>query len=256
MGVQMRHRTEAALLGLSAAAMAFPVIAQDAWQFNITPYGWMAGIDGDLGTVPGLPSQEVSLSFGDILDDLDYGLFLFASARKGPWVLYFDASDVKTTSKQNVGGPTVENLTVESRTSNMAIAAGRTIAEADRYTVDAYFGARAWWLDNEFTVTTRPDTGLGTLRESSDASWVDPLVGLAGRYALNEKWTLFASGDVGGFGAGADLEWSLQGGATWMVNDGFGVTGAWRLLSVDYDRDGIVFDVTQSGPLLGLTFRF
>ena len=236
--------------------IATDAAAQSDWEFNITPYAWMSGIDGDLGTVPGLPSQEVSLSFGDILNDLDYGLFLFASARKGPWVLYFDASDVKTTSKEAIGGPAVESLKVESRTSNIAIAAGRTIAETDRYNVDAYFGARAWWLDNKFSVETQPGTGLGTIKRSSDASWADPIVGLAGRYELNEKWTLYANGDIGGFGAGADLEWSLQGGATWMANETFGVTGAWRVLSVDYDQGGIVYDVTQSGPLLGVTFKF
>ena len=242
---------------LAASGFVAPAAeAQESWEFNITPYAWMAGVDGDLGTVPGLPSQDVSLSFSDVLDDLDYGLFLFASARKGPWVLYFDASDVKTTSKEAIGGPAVESLKVESRTSNIAIAAGRTIAETDRYNVDAYFGARAWWLDNKFSVETQPGTGLGTIKRSSDASWADPIVGLAGRYELNEKWTLYASGDIGGFGAGADLEWSLQGGATWMANETFGVTGAWRVLSVDYDQGGIVYDVTQSGPLLGVTFKF
>jgi hypothetical protein len=34
------------------------------------------------------------------------------------------------------------------------------------------------------------------------------------------------------------------------------VTGGWRILSVDYDSGGIVYDVDQSGPLIGATFRF
>ena len=29
------------------------------------------------------------------------------------------------------------------------------------------------------------------------------------------KWHLILKGDVGGFGVGADLTWSLQGGAVW-----------------------------------------
>jgi hypothetical protein len=34
------------------------------------------------------------------------------------------------------------------------------------------------------------------------------------------------------------------------------VSVGWRILAVDYEKDGIVFDVTQSGPLLGAKFWF
>ena len=68
--------------------------------------------------------------------------------------------------------------------------------------------------------------------------------------------TLVAARMLGGFGVGADLEWSVMAGATYAVTERFGLTMAWRYLAVDYEQDGIVFDVTQSGPLLGATFRF
>lgn len=253
----MRKAIAAALCAsMSSLLPTSAAHAQAAWKFNVTPYAWLAGLDGDLGTVPGLPSQDVSLSFGDILDDLDYGLFLFASARNGPWVLYFDGSAVQTTSTEGIGGPIVDSIEVESRTSNLAIAAGRTVADSDRYLVDAYFGARAWWLDNEFTVAPQPATGLARIKESTDASWVDPLVGIAGRYTVSDRWDLFGSAEIGGFGIGADLEWSVTAGGTYAVNDWFGLTAAWRYLAVDYEQDGVVFDVSQTGPLFGATFRF
>ena len=45
-------------------------------------------------------------------------------------------------------------------------------------------------------------------------------------------------------------------GATYALTDTIGIAGAWRMLSVDYEQDGIVYDVRQTGPILGLTFRF
>ena len=250
-------RLGAAALGLFAVAISFTSAnAQAAWEFKVSPYGWLAGLEGDLGTVPGVPSEEVSLSFGDIVDDLDYGVFLFASARNGPWSVFFDGSAVQTTATEGIGGPIVDSVEVVSQTSNLALAVGHSVAQSDQYNVDAYIGFRAWWLDNEITVKTQSATGLGTYKESSDASWVDPLIGIAGQYAASDRWDLFGSAEVGGFGVGADLEWSVMAGATYAVTERFGLTMAWRYLAVDYEQDGIVFDVTQSGPLLGATFRF
>lgn len=250
-------RTTALMTSLAVSALtasaSLPARAQTAWEFQVTPYVWFAGLDGDLGAVPGFPAQSVSLSFGDIWDDLDYAGFLYASARHGPWVIYFDGSIVQATSSETVNGPNVERVEVESRTSNVALAFGRTVAASDRHRVDAYLGFRAWWLDNEFTVDT---TSAGRVRADSDADWVDPLVGVAGSYALDGPWTLFGRAEVGGFGVGADVEWGLLAGASYAFNDWFALSGGWRYLSVDYDDEGIVYDVDQSGPVLGATFRF
>ena len=249
----MRQSSKSFLASLAVAmVVGQPALAQSQWEFNVTPYAWMSGLSGDLGTVPGLPSQPVDLSFGDILDDLDYGLFLFASARNGPWVVFLDTSAVQTTSSESGDGPVVTNIEVESKTTTLAMAVGRTIASAPGQNLDAYLGFRSWWLDNEFKV----DTTLGNVKRSSDAQWTDPLVGLAGRYTINDLWMLFGNAEVGGFGVGADLEWTLMAGAEYAFTDTISMSFGWRHQVVDYEDDGIVFDATQSGPLLGATFRF
>ena len=245
-------------VGLSVAALGTSPCLAQSWEFQITPYAWLAGIDGNLGTVPvaGIPPQKVSLSFGDIWDDLDYAGMLYASARRGPWVILFDATTAKTTSDEPGGGVVVDKVRIESTTSNLALAVGRTVASAPAYRVDVYAGGRAWWLKNDFKVRTVPGTVPGPITADNDANWIDPIIGVAGNYKLAERWELFGAAEVGGFGVGANNEWSLLGGANYIVNDRFAVTGGWRILSVDYDDDDIVYDVTQSGPLIGATFRF
>jgi hypothetical protein len=254
----MRVLSKSLLIGLGAAGFGCgPCVAQ-SWEFQVTPYAWLAGIDGNLGTVPvpNIPPQKVSLSFGDIWDDLDYAGMLYASARRGPWVILLDATTAKTTSEEAGGGVVVNKVTIESKTSNVALAAGRTVSSSPTHRVDVYAGGRAWWLKNDFKVETVPGTVPGPIGADSDASWIDPIVGVAGNYRIAERWELFGSAEVGGFGVGAKNEWSLAGGANYVVNDRFAVTGGWRILSVDYDSGGIVYDVDQSGPLIGATFRF
>lgn len=240
------------LLGTTLLTFGTPSATAQSWEFEVTPYAWMAGLQGDLGTVPGYPSQPVDLSFGQIAEDLDYAFMLFASARSDPWVVFFDSTIVKTTSGEDVGGDLVNSVEIESKTSTLALAVGRTVAVGPAHRIDLYAGARAWWLENDYEV----DTVLGKGNRSEDASWVDPLVGAGGNYRASEDWNLFGSAEIGGFGVGADIEWTLMAGATYAINERFGVTFAWRHQVVDYNDDGIVYDVTQTGPLLGATFRF
>ncbi len=65
-----------------------------------------------------------------------------------------------------------------------------------------------------------------------------------------------AQADIGGFGVGSDLTWSILGTVNYILTDNWSVSAGYKHLSVDYDGDGYVFDVDLSGPVLGLTYRF
>jgi hypothetical protein len=146
-----------------------------------------------------------------------------------------------------------DSVAIKSETTTFALALGRTVAETPQGSLDAYVGARAWWLENRFTLN---EVGGGLSSRTEKANWVDPLIGVAGRYALSDRWSLFGSLEVGGFGVGAESEWSVLAGATYHFSERFSTSFGWRHLEVDYDEDGVLFDVAQSGPLLGATFRF
>lgn len=223
------------------------------WDFRITPYAWLSGLSGDVGTIPGLPSGSVDLSFGDILDDLDFGGMLMASARNGPWVFYLDTTYARTTSNEALGGFVFDEVQIKSETTTFALALGRTLSKTPQSHLDAYVGARGWWLENRFDLTS---VGGARSSRTEKADWFSPLIGLTGRYRLNDRWTLFGSLEAGGFGVGADSEWSVLAGATWNINDRFGLSFGWRHLEVDYKKSGVVFDVAQSGPIFGGTFKF
>jgi hypothetical protein len=247
--------TLSALLVVGLVGGGSAVQAQSAgdWEFRVTPYAWLSGLSGDVGTIPGLPSGSVDLSFGDILDDLEFAGMLMASARNGPWVFYLDTTYARTTSTEALGGVVFDGVTIRSETTTFALAVGRTLTETSQGHIDAYLGARAWWLENRFDLSA---VGGGSTSRTEKANWVNPLIGLAGRHQISDRWTLFGTLEVGGFGVGADSEWSVMAGATWQVNDLFGVSFGWRHMEVDYDEGGVVFDVAQSGPVFGATFRF
>src|SRR5262245_12273135 len=65
-----------------------PARAQE-WQFELTPYLWLTGIDGDVG-VKGSPTVSVSADAVDVLENLDFGALVLFDAKRGPWLFMLD----------------------------------------------------------------------------------------------------------------------------------------------------------------------
>jgi hypothetical protein len=67
-------------LGMDAPAAA----ATDAWEFEVVPYLWAAGLSGTVKA--GLaPAVNVNADFGTLLDHLDMGAMGAFEGRKGRW---------------------------------------------------------------------------------------------------------------------------------------------------------------------------
>lgn len=244
--------------GISAVAfsaislgLASPAAAQE-WTYNVSPYLWASGLSGDLGTLPGVPSQDVDLSFKDVLENLDFAAFLVAAARNGDWVYRFDGMIVQSSDNQSVNAPNVDSFKLTSRSSSVALTVGHVVSRSDTHLVDVYAGGRAWWVETDFKIK-----GSGqTVNEDSSESWIDPLIGVDSTFQLSDKWSLFGAAEIGGFQVGSDLTWGLLGGARYAVSDTIGITFGYRYMYVDYEKGGFVYETTQKGPVIGASFKF
>ena len=236
----------------ATGALAQQSSASD-WRFQVSPYIWMTGLSGDVGRLPDGTPIDVDLSFGDVLEDLDLAGMLYGSARNDLWAVYLDFTYVSTSSTEALGGVLFDEAAVESDTTTFGLALGRTFARTERMSATAYVGARAWWIENSFELR---GVGGGVSRQTSSESWVDPLIGVTGVFQPNDRWSLTGALDVSGFGVGADSGFSVLAAATYQVSDWFGVSFGWRHLEVDYDSGDTLFDIRQSGPVLGATFAF
>jgi len=118
--------------------------------------------------------------------------------------------------------------------------------------IELYLGARWWHVTTDASVTTviPPATGAGGLTEV----WADAIVGTRIRYAITDKWRVTFKADIGA--GDSDLDWNVFGGVGYMFNPHIGLTAGYRILGVDYTRDGFVYDIRQSGLLLGFNFAY
>ncbi len=97
---------------------------------------------------------------------------------------------------------------------------------------------------------TLPTSGSG------DRWWVDPIVGIRAQINVTRWLYLATQCDVGGFAAGSQIAWNLNGsiGVNWTRS--FFTEIGYRYYYVDYVKTGFTYQVAESGILLGCGVKF
>jgi opacity protein-like surface antigen len=251
--------------GAASFTNAYPqtgAATPDGWQFELTPYLWAAGLKGAT-QVGALPRTSVDVGFDDILDNLDFAAMGSFEARKGRWGLLFDAMYIKLSASGEAtrtgSGPIGATLTatadldVEQTLLTAAVAYRFTSGPTE---IDALGGLRYTKVAVDGDIGASLFGLAGTVTRSGDKDWVDPIVGVRARHRVADRWWINGYADVGGFGVGSDLTWQAIAGVEYEISKTWSAKGGYRVLKVDYDRGGTVYDMKTSGIYLGLGIRF
>lgn len=233
------------------------------WAVIVSPYAWAASLKGD-ASLAGFDT-DVDVPFSDILDHLDFVLMGNVEVTNGRWGFYVDAQHVRTTQDEELLN---NEIGLEIRTTSLAAGAFFKAYEVE-LGGDTVFG-RPRTLSLEPTAGLRwtklqADVSVLGLGASKSADWTDPFIGLRINADLTERWNLAAEADVGGFRVGSRL--SLNGQAylgyrTTMFGRPTILRAGYRALYQDYENDDFTgvnkfrWDVTQHGPVVGLSMRF
>ncbi|MDP3419155.1 hypothetical protein [Falsiroseomonas sp.] len=252
----------ALLLGLAAligppreavAQAAAPGTTPDGWRFQITPYLWMSGVAGDLTISPRAPTLQFSESFGDVLSDLDAGIFITGLAIRDRFVISADVSYVATSRKgELLAAPPVSAKGSLDQFSTTLLAGYRAV-EQPGFSLDLLGGLRAWSIEAEAEARV---AGTPFARQTATLDWVDPILAVRLRGDISPRLSAHVIGDIGGFGAGARFTWQLAGLVNYQLSENLYASGGYRHLATDYREGGRRLDFSLSGPILGLTYRF
>lgn len=232
-----------------AADVASPSAGQ-GWQFTAAPYLWAAGVHGDQALFGG-PEVDVDEGFTDLLKTLDVGFMGAFEARSERVSLTGDLIWAKASdhAKLPLGG----SADLDTQSWIVTGLAGYSLIYEERGNFDIVAGARLWAIDTDLQLTTDL---LGKVNLQGNEMWVDPVVGLHGRYEVTDRLFVTGFGLVGGFGAGSDFMWDAFGGLGYHFNDRLSSVIGFRGFGVDYKNGAFVYDITQAGPVLGGEVRF
>lgn len=236
---------------ISSSALA----STSDWQFHLAPYGWLTGQKGSVATLPGLPPADIDVDFyDDILGNINGAVMLIGEARKDRFGMVMELTYTDIEDDMPTPGVLFSSLTSRTKTSIGSAGVFYSFLKSDTGFLDGIGGLRYWSIDSELSTTG----GLiGSQEISNVKTWVDPIIGIKGLLRIeNSKFYFSGFFLIGGFGAGSDLMWDANINLGYSWTSGFSTTIGYRHFEVDYEDATFLYDVAQTGPILGLSWKF
>jgi hypothetical protein len=246
----------------AAPAAAPPPAPQSQLEFNVAPFAWLPGSNGDV-TVRGHKFQA-DKSFSDIFNKSDslLGLAAHVEARKDDFGVFAEPIYMQLKFNQTV--ETVQtHLTsdleyVEFGGFYRAFQGTVGVDGKPRdWLIDGLVGGRYTYLNQEVSVEGFPKS------PSKSASWVDPFLGARARIDLDDHFQFEVRGDIGGFGVGSDFSWNTWAllGYRFPLFSAQGLVFAgYKALAQNYKSgsgtDEFRWDVILRGPVFGMNVKF
>lgn len=250
--------------GPADAADIAPEPAPGDWRFTLAPYAWATGINGDAGFF-GREPVEIDMSFSDVLEKLDFAAMGVAEAHNGTWGLLADvdyanlSADGAVSRAVSADPPITAELkgSLEIREFMATVMGQWRALDQGSITLDLMGGARYWHVDTDFSLRLKANgEKLKSGSGSDGAAWIDPMIGAKARIDTGTPFYVTSWGMAGGFGAGSDFSWDVMGGLGYQWTEHFSTMLGYRAVGVDYEEDGFVYDVIQSGAVIGGVVSF
>jgi hypothetical protein len=138
------------------------------WDFRVTPYGWLTGLDGTTGA-GGITTDVDAPFFTDILDNIKMAAALQFEARRDKWGVIVDGFYADLGADGSPPGPIYQSISVDLRQFIGQAEITYRIYESPKAFVDVFAGARynGMWLDLGATINS---TGVSTLTANASSA--------------------------------------------------------------------------------------
>jgi hypothetical protein len=239
------------------------VSLKDNWQITVAPYLWMLSLDGNV-TVKNTKSPT-SVSFGDVLDNLNFAFMGEVRVRKGRYGGYIDSIfgllETDRETVQTSGGPARVKVEVDVvilegglfyRIFDSKLGEEGSGAKTNMK-LDLIAGGRWTYLETKLDIKSSPNI-------EGDVNFFDPIVGFTSVFDYPHNFNLIAHGDLGGFSVGSEFTWQLWATLGYRFglfgNNNANALVGYRALSQDYKEGSgenrFRWDVIIHGPIIGL----
>jgi hypothetical protein len=242
-------------LGIALAVSAFSAAhADEEWHYQLTPYAWLAGIEGEVGTVPDAPPAPVDIARSDVIDNIEMTLMAVFTAQRGSHGVYADLFYADIRADQDVVPPLDLSLGIGVKNTLLSLAYQYEFFRDGAASAAFLAGARYWRVENLLRLG---DPASDLVRLAGSESWTDPLLGVKGSLPLGgSRWYLSGGAAIGGFGVGSDSFYEVTGALGDRWNDAISTLVGYRRFDVDYENSSFLYDVVQQGWQLGLNWSF
>ena len=234
-----------------AAGLAASAAAPEGWRFELTPYLWAAGLEGDV-TING-HEAEFEKEFSDLFDMLDIGGSLFGVAQYNRFIFlgavdYFDLSTDNLDVEDQPPGRTLDSKLLIGE-----VAAGYQFdGFMEGMTISVLAGARMTSMELDLEL----DAGETA---SKDNDLVDPVL------MLNPSIPIFPSKIDGlrfnpilaiGGGNDADLVYELFPQFQYQITDHMAARLGYRTVGYKFEDGDNELNINLAGLIIGAGLTF
>jgi hypothetical protein len=233
-------------------------------EFRIGIPGWITGLQGDFGVRGVVTEQDVK--FTDILKRLDMIAVGSLYARYHRWEIFADGQYMKISDTATLPGLLFDTTHIGLKSAFAEAFVGYRLLNCQSVVLSIFAGARYNYMSGDLHIARDSDPRFPILRErlgipadlkvSGSIDWVDPVIGTKGKLHIWKPISLWAKGDIGGFGAASDFTWQVQGGleiqtTRWLWSD-----VGWRYMKFDYRSGGFTNETELNGPYIETGINF
>lgn len=257
-------------LALAFASGASAQTTGDGWRFRGTLYGYFPSLESR-ATLPTGADVPIEVDAGRLIDHLKAAFMGSIEAQKGSFgafadVMYYDVGGSRTgTGVLAVSAiplpPGVEaRATLDVKATAWTIAASWRALDNTAIELDAFAGARMLdvhaKLGYEFNADFGPFAGPARQGDvqASERNW-DAIAGVRGRAWLDRERRWFLPFHLDAGTGDSDLTWQAMGGVGYAFGDAELVAG-WRTLDYEFKPGSPLRDLTFSGPIVGVAYRW
>jgi hypothetical protein len=256
---------------VAAAAQSTQWGEAGKWQFTATLYGWVPEIDGRVNFPDDKGSTGIHASMSDVLNHLKMTFQGALDIHNGTWglfndLVYVDFGGVKSQKSDFLVG-NVEIPATATTDTNLdlkaliwTVAGEYRVASDASWTVDLLAGARMMQMKPKLGYTITGNIGPivipgrnGT-KEVDETVW-DGIVGVKGRYNFGDDRRWFVPFYLDAGTGQSQFTWQVSGGVGYTYSWG-SVFATWRYLESDAQSGKTLDNISMSGPLLAVSWRF
>lgn len=223
----------------------------DDWSVDLAPFFWLAGVNGSIGISVAETSSSVPVdaTFNSLAQNLKAGAMGLTRFRYKRFSIAADVNYMSLGSSTALGPPVQGEADLGVQMAFGTAGASFAFQPTKGLTLSPYLAGRWWWLGNTVSVEGGSLDGDGG---KLSRAWADPVAGLSIRNDITQKWHVALVGDVGG--GVSKVTWQVYGSVGYDVTSWFGLETGYRLIGVNYDRNGLALDVVAQGLLIAARF--
>lgn len=241
-----------------------PTVTDSDWMVLVSPFVWAPSMKGhaSLGGV----NTKVDVPFSEVLNNLNSVFMGNLEVTNRTLGFYIDGVYANTSQSERVLGQKLGLSITQSavaagmyyRIYEQALGGNTIFGEPRNWRLEPTMGVRWAKLSAKLDVDA---AGFSTKKKTQ---WTDPFIGLRMQSDLTDRWTLSGETDIGGFDVASKKTFNVQGYLgyrTYLFEHPTILRVGYRVLSQDYRTTSFTgnkfkYDVTQRGPVLGLSMRF